>query len=211
MERRGAGRRTQGNARTWLGITGAAGWLLGAAVWVSQALPGAHLPSRWAYGIVIWLFAWGTTGVDAWMFSRSPQRSSRMLAVGVAIQYAARRGGVAKDGIDGDLIARRAVYRVCGRIAVAAWSAVALVHALDAAGVWPLRGVNFALFTLFGLAIASRCTVIRLVGPETMRAEETDSAAASAARLLAERDRPVPPMRQHQHQQSQRSRQHGQT
>jgi len=179
--------RPRERTRKWLAATGLAGWALGGLVWASQALPAARMNPQLCYSLVIWLFAWGITGVDAAMFFPDAHRTSRLFALGVALRHAgpgaAGTGGVAS---------REAVYRACGVLGAATWVSAATVDGLTAAGVWHFQGLNFRLFTLFVLVVASRATVIRIAGPNMALADMAESSAATAARLAREYESRLP-------------------
>jgi hypothetical protein len=180
-------------SRRLLAAMGVAGLSLGALAWAAQALPATRMNPQWCYSVVLWLLMWGWAGVDASMLSRSPEHSSRVLAVGVVLQGLACRDDASTRSQAP--VARVTVYRACGFAAPIIWLSVAVVHALTAFGVWHLYGTNFRLLTLFGLAAASRCTVIRLVGPDAALADAAESAASAAERIARERAR-QPPIRQ---------------
>lgn len=180
------------SARKWLAAAGAAGWALGVLAWAAQALPATRMDPQWCFSIVVWLLALGGVGVDAAAHSPDPRRASRVLAIGVALQY------IAQDAEPGENppAAHPAMRRVCGTAALAAWVSVAAVHALTALGVWHFWGLNFRLLTLLGLAVACRCTVIRIAGPAAALAAAAEESAAAAARIAREHAR-RPPIQQH--------------
>lgn len=178
-------------------VAGIACVTAGAMTWASQAVPAAHINSQLCFSLVLWLAALGAVGVDSTIHSRDPQRTSRLLALAVSLRRTDRRSRR-------EIPARETVHRASGPIAIAAWLTVAAVHALAAAGAWHFYGTNFRLFTLFGLAVAARATVIRILGPAAAQDAAAESSALAAARIAREHEQ-RPPVQHHQPQAARRN------